>query len=570
MVIQLDNFEQQIDPTILKRGYEYFKKGYVTDVEDLGHGDYEAIVEGSETYTVRLHIEGNEVTDYECDCPYDWGPVCKHLIAVLFYLQKDLLETDDLPQKETKSKPKKESEAAQFDKLLKQLTYEELRTFVREACSTHKSLRRLFIAKHISHLYPESKELYDRQVQKLVETYADRYGFIGYHESSRLGSTVYEMVTEANQSVKAGKKQKALYMAEAIIEEMLVAIENADDSNGEIGLCLNGAFEVLSELAKTDLDQSLHDEMFRWLLHHYETKTMKGWNWHTDLMRTAISMVRTKEEKERIRTDLEQIKPNGKDWDWDYRTAQNLELQLIRKTENEPAAIRFMEANSDNPDFRKELIEKAICEKNYAAAERLANDGIKKDAEKAPGWAEDWRYYLLQVYLARHDAEKTISFARHFFVNGSDRHQPRKFYYDLLKSLIPQLQWNKYEDNLIAAINGKSRWGADYERVAEIYVWEEQWNRLFELLRKYPDFYRIEEAEKYLADDHAEELATMYRDLIVSYMPNNVGRSHYQMICKYLRRMIKLGCKSMAMELANQLKTQYRNRRALLEELAQI
>ena len=299
MAIQLSNFEQQIDPTILKRGYEYFKNGYVTDVEDLGHGDYEATVEGSDTYTVSLHIEGDEVTDYECDCPYDWGPVCKHVAAVLFYLQKDLLETDIPLQKEKRNKPKKESEAAQFEKLLKQLTHEELKTFICDVCAKDKSLRRLFIAKHLSRLYPVSKELYDKQVKKLVETYADQYGFIDYQESSQLSSAVYEMIEEARRCVKTGEKDKALYMSEAIIEGMYKTIDNADDSDGEIGGCLEEAFDVLSELSKKDMDESLHNEMSGWLLRHYEAGSMKGWDWHTDLMRIAIGMVKTEEEKKR-------------------------------------------------------------------------------------------------------------------------------------------------------------------------------------------------------------------------------------------------------------------------------
>ena len=196
MTLRLSDFEQQIDPTILRRGYEYFIIGSVTDVDDLGDGEYEATVEGSDIYTVSLHIEGDEVTEYDCDCPYDWGPVCKHVVAVLFHLRKELQET---PRKQTRSKPKKESEAAQFERLLKQLTAEELKAFINDACAQDKSLRRLFIAKHISRLYPESKELYDRQVEKLIETYADRYGFIGYHESSQLGDIIYEMVKDTRR-----------------------------------------------------------------------------------------------------------------------------------------------------------------------------------------------------------------------------------------------------------------------------------------------------------------------------------------------------------------------------------
>ena len=50
MKIQLDRFEEQIDEVILQRGLNYFKKGYVTDVEEIGLGDYEATVNGRDIY----------------------------------------------------------------------------------------------------------------------------------------------------------------------------------------------------------------------------------------------------------------------------------------------------------------------------------------------------------------------------------------------------------------------------------------------------------------------------------------------------------------------------------------
>lgn len=52
MKLFLDQFEQQIDETILKRGLSYFQKGHVTDMEETGNGQYEFTVEGSDTYTV--------------------------------------------------------------------------------------------------------------------------------------------------------------------------------------------------------------------------------------------------------------------------------------------------------------------------------------------------------------------------------------------------------------------------------------------------------------------------------------------------------------------------------------
>lgn len=69
MEILLNEFEHQIDETILRRGFDYCKKGYVTEVDELGGGNYEITVEGSDIYTVRLSIKGNAVTEFECDFP---------------------------------------------------------------------------------------------------------------------------------------------------------------------------------------------------------------------------------------------------------------------------------------------------------------------------------------------------------------------------------------------------------------------------------------------------------------------------------------------------------------------
>ncbi len=87
----LNEFEQHIDEDILKRGLQYFKKGYVTNVDELSGGEYEATVEGSETYTVHLEIKNGVINGSYCTCPYDWGPVCKHEVAVMFYLQHEEL-----------------------------------------------------------------------------------------------------------------------------------------------------------------------------------------------------------------------------------------------------------------------------------------------------------------------------------------------------------------------------------------------------------------------------------------------------------------------------------------------
>ena len=102
MKIPLNEFEIHVDEDILKRGLQYFKKGYVTAVDELSAGEYEATVEGSESYTVHMEVKNGVMNGCYCNCPYDWGPICKHEVAVMFYLQQEELGIASNPQKTAK------------------------------------------------------------------------------------------------------------------------------------------------------------------------------------------------------------------------------------------------------------------------------------------------------------------------------------------------------------------------------------------------------------------------------------------------------------------------------------
>jgi uncharacterized Zn finger protein len=125
MKIPLNEFEKVIDETILKRGLAYFKSGAITDFSEISNGEYEAIVSGTEEYTVQLEISNNTITEHNCDCPYDMGPVCKHVVAVIFHLQQDKLELNE-PSISKPRKKKSKSVAQQVKELLKAISHKEL------------------------------------------------------------------------------------------------------------------------------------------------------------------------------------------------------------------------------------------------------------------------------------------------------------------------------------------------------------------------------------------------------------------------------------------------------------
>lgn len=67
-------------PEVQERGYALFSRGMVLGGTRQG-GRYSARVQGSAPYPYRAWID-LEKQDWGCTCPYAWGPVCKHVVAV--------------------------------------------------------------------------------------------------------------------------------------------------------------------------------------------------------------------------------------------------------------------------------------------------------------------------------------------------------------------------------------------------------------------------------------------------------------------------------------------------------
>ena len=108
MDLTLANFELIIDPTILQRGQDYYADGRVINLEEFDTGYWLATVEGTITYRVTITIFLDGSLDWSCNCPYDWGPVCKHIAASLYAIEA---AADPAPTKKSKSRKKRKTRA---------------------------------------------------------------------------------------------------------------------------------------------------------------------------------------------------------------------------------------------------------------------------------------------------------------------------------------------------------------------------------------------------------------------------------------------------------------------------
>jgi len=89
-IMDYQNFEAHIDYRILQSGQQYFAFEAVKELEQTKEG-WQAKVSGTNTYEVVINGE-HTISDWNCSCPYDHGPVCKHVAAVLYAIQNRKFE----------------------------------------------------------------------------------------------------------------------------------------------------------------------------------------------------------------------------------------------------------------------------------------------------------------------------------------------------------------------------------------------------------------------------------------------------------------------------------------------
>jgi uncharacterized Zn finger protein len=204
MQIPLSHFEKYIDETILARGLAYFKKGYVISFEEISSGEFEAVVEGTEEYIVRLKVRSNTVTENSCTCPYDFGPVCKHVATVLFYMQQEELGLKQpVNKKEVKTKPdtKRKTVSEQVDEMLTSLSHDDLKKFIKEQSLSDPVFRRLFFTGFAHKASDESPAVYRQQVKNILKSAMGRDRFIDWSRAGMVGKAVFGLLGMAMKHV---------------------------------------------------------------------------------------------------------------------------------------------------------------------------------------------------------------------------------------------------------------------------------------------------------------------------------------------------------------------------------
>ena len=558
MIIPIHQFEQNINETILKRGLSYFKNGLVQDVVKVSQKQYKGFVSGTSNYLVELEIENNAIIEHNCDCPYDHGPICKHIVAVLFYIQQDALRIQVSATPAKKRQPKK-TKVNPVNEILNQLSEDDLKKFVLDMVSTDNQVETSFMATfgHLSE--QQNKSFYQKQIRSILKHAKGREGFIFRSKMRYVVQSIQPFFRNAEQAMVVENYKTTFLISSAILEEMNKAIHYADDSDGGVGDMIYQSLQLLNKVSTLDLYEKLNIEIFKYCISTFKKGTFSDWDWHLSILKIAGNLASTEKEGTLVMDLIDTLK------EYHQNDGALLKLEILKRFKSEKVK-EFIKKNIHHSLIREHEIKVAVDNSEFIRAIRLCEDGIKQNAKNEFRNEFEWHKWLLKIAQIQDDRENIIKYARFLFINQPYTNQD---YYQVLKQKFTTIEWDLFIVDLITDVKRIIPFQGN-DLLRKIYIEEQSWKELLELVSQNASIYSLESNEEYLAKECTDEFLELYFQVIKEYIENNVSRKHYKTACRYLRRMKKIGGSKKVTELIELFQQNYPQRKALIEELENV
>ncbi|MBI3600052.1 MAG: SWIM zinc finger family protein [Nitrospinae bacterium] len=528
----------------LDKGYEYYECGAVKKVWIEGDS-YNASVEGSELYKVTISERNGEIMT-SCSCPYDWGGICKHVVAAMLYICSD----------NTIKEYKKDIE--DINALIEKVDVYRLKKFLLNILNSNDEILKDF------KIFTRGK----RETEKTVEGYKDEIlslfeGLKGkeyyyddyYNEYEPPVSEIIDKFTETAEKYTGQENyREAIKIYRGIFEACIEGLRNnnledfADDIHYHAEKSLHAMADNIGEFSLPLKDKRVYLD---YLLHSYnnfsETAVFEDvFSKVIDTAKDAIYILNNPDAKLSPIIKLNLLITNG---EFD----EVISFGERHYTEHPSMAIPL-----SNFYLKHNRPEKAV------SASEKAIEVIQKKGK-------DFYYY--------HEVRNTLKGLREILDKNyrMDEDYPKiienlimliKFesdiaYYKRLRGIIKTRQERDEVVDRLSKIIAQ-----DYDLLFNIYALEDDYERLLSLANRCLEFDTFHQVVNKIKEKYPEECFELYKRKINKTVKDVKKREVYRQIAYWLKLMKKIpGTEDKFKKYVEHLRENYRRRPAFIQEI---
>ena len=537
MKISIENILSIAPSKIYQRGLDYYRSNKIVRIERKNN-DISAEVEGSngEIYEVSIDFDKNgNVKFYDCDCPYDGGPICKHIVAVLLKLSEDDVQYN-LP----------------LEEMLESLTKEKLIKLIVDLANKDSKIKDKLCSKFASSL--DKNTNIESEIDNIIYAYSDRDGFVNYDVCYDMCMEIDAVVSDEFSLYKDDGSLERIKNLLTINHKTISLMDKCDDSDGGITTILYDIKESLFTACNDILNSNDEEKCIEFLSTICDEMKNKNYDYwlesKCDLLKIAVQF--SKYNKSKVFEILDDfINQCEKEQKYYLSNAVLLKFKFLEMNENEKSAEEFLYRYSYVDDICEYFVKKYIDEKKYVLAEELCIDKIKNT-----DYPISWESLLSSVYEESKQFDKQLKIELDSLINGNANS------YTTVKNLMKKFDlWNKNRDALLKKLSQK----LSVYNYADILKDEKEYDKLLCLVKKHRLLIKL--YFPFIATEYPEDAYKLYSDYIIYLAQRSSSRKEYQSCCKEIKSLYDAGGTAEAKRLVMFLKNKYPQKPAFLDEL---
>lgn len=548
MKLDLDAIRDLCTESSFERGIDYYDEERV-EIVSAAKSKVEAIIAGTRDY--KVEIDTDDPLAATCNCPYDWGGYCKHIVATMLVMVYEGVSTEALI----------ENKESQYDKalgILKEVPPEELKAFLAEELERFPDL--------ISHLVitfsdtDEGKSIHDykKEIERHYRVASDRYGIVDcdkFIDFSSFEDTA-DLYLAKGAYLEAAKIYRALF--ETIAENM----NNVDDSYGHYGDTFCISLEKFGQcIEEAELDFDAKKDYIQYLFEKYMERDPDYFE--DDYFQTLQKLCKSEDDlrywKELLEpylslSEQEENAPRSHS----RTTLLLIQIYLLIELEEAEELNKLME---DNYTVSEELclmhVEQLKNEGKLEEALKVAEEGIK--LFKRP---LDLIRFVNPIYRIT-DIEKYKENLLTLFLSDTDWKS-----YNKLKRISSQEEWDASLEKILKHLSERRY---DTDRIIKIYLEEEMPEKALELVLSRGNLGALMQYHGDLSTIYPAAYFEAYRELVLPFVESKTGRPHYKKAVVYLKKMKTIeGFEDEFDALMTELRDAYSGRPAFIEEIGDL
>jgi hypothetical protein len=546
--MKLVDFKDNIQPKILDRGRDYYQEGRVSYPITPCENEYIFTIEGSDYYEVYIQLshEG-DILDSGCDCPYDYGPICKHQAAAFFELEKFVKVNAK------KGKPLKQD----LDEILQTVSKDELIKIIKQHVSQNPKLKQSLVLRYGQIESEQILEDTKKIIKSIVNKYKGRTRFIEYRHSFDFANELEGILEQANS---INDKVLAVKVALLLFTETIKSLDFTDDSGGVLGSILRDCIAFIDYTITENHVNEVDDKLFSLILLESNNPVLKEWvEFRVDLIEISLGLIDDNKRRTQLIDYIENLLYELDGESFYKEMLYQVLLKIFKKYDSDNKSLEFIKSNLQFSSFREKLIEKLTEQGDFYEIIKLCLEGERKD-EKFLGLISKWKNLRYDAYKNLGLKEEQRNLARELLFKGEF------YYYNELKSLF-SYEWDNYYSKLIKDLKLEKGWKAE-DIFVKIIVLEKDYDELLNYVSEHP--MQIEQYAQLLSKKYKYEVVELYLNFLRKISQNSIDRRQYKVVCKSIKKFRKIADEEITNTLISELKEANKRRPAFIDELNKI